>query len=205
MAGVIKDPKLGTMKNIILSNVQATRIGNLGGLISGLPGYPIENITLDNIRISFKGGGTSADANKIIPVAPNAFPHNEMFGTLPAYGFLCRFAKNLRISNLQLEFTNDDFRSALIFDTVQDLRISDFDADSVKQTPAVIQLKNVDGAMIQNCRPQKTDTAFIQIEGKNTRSVTIMNNDFSRVDNVVKKSKEVSEKVFYLKDNQNTE
>lgn len=201
VAGVTKDPKLGTMRNIIISNVQATRIGSLGGLISGLPGYPIENVTLDNVRISFNGGGTPADANKVIPVAPEAFPHNEMFGTLPAYGFLCRFVKNLKLNNLQLEFTQDDFRPALIMDQVQDLYLSGFDADSIRQTPAVIQLKNVDGAMIQNCRPRKTDTTWIQLEGKNTNDIAIMNNDFGRINRIVEKSKEVNKKTLYLKNN----
>jgi len=51
-------PGMGNWSNVMISNVQATNIGNIGCSITGLPSYPIRNLTLENIHISFKGGGT---------------------------------------------------------------------------------------------------------------------------------------------------
>jgi len=58
----LEKPGIGSMSNIIVDNIQATEVENLGCSVTGLPEKLIENVTLRNIRIRFKGGGTSKDA-----------------------------------------------------------------------------------------------------------------------------------------------
>ena len=51
-------PKVGSLKNVKISNVIATNVGSpAGGSITGIPGHYIENVTLSNIYIEYPGGG----------------------------------------------------------------------------------------------------------------------------------------------------
>jgi polygalacturonase len=83
----MEKPKMGAMRNITISNIEATGANPTGCAISGLPGHPIENVTISNTRLSFAGGGTKKDAARAIPEKPTAYPEYSMFGRLPAYGF----------------------------------------------------------------------------------------------------------------------
>ncbi|MCH5378143.1 MAG: glycoside hydrolase family 28 protein, partial [Planctomycetes bacterium] len=44
-------PGVGAVRNVTISNVQATGVGDTGCSITGIPDHPVENVTLDNIRI----------------------------------------------------------------------------------------------------------------------------------------------------------
>ena len=49
-----------------ISNIVATEAGAFGCLIAGIPGHPIENLALDNIQITFTGGGTVEQARQSV-------------------------------------------------------------------------------------------------------------------------------------------
>ncbi len=120
-------PGIGKFRNVMVSNVQATGAQKLGCAISGLPEACLENVTLDNIRISFVGGGTAADAAREIPEVPEKYPEDSMFGTLPAYGFYCRHVRNLRLRNIETTFEKNDARPALVCDDVKRLELTNCD------------------------------------------------------------------------------
>ena len=176
-------------------------VQQVGSRYSGLPGSLVKNVTLQNISIKYKGSGTTEQALRDIPEYPQRYPAHSMFGVLPAYGLFCRHVKNLKMHNIQLEFEKDDLRPALIFDDVKDLDLFSFDAESTPDTIVLIWLKNVDGAFIHGCRPQKTDTVFLKVSGDKSNEITLMNNDFSRVKKVLNKDKEINEKAVYLTNN----
>ena len=53
----------GVINRVTISNVVASNVDPRHGmLISGIPGHPIENLRLSNIRMAYQGGGTKADA-----------------------------------------------------------------------------------------------------------------------------------------------
>jgi len=194
-------PAMGSMRNLILSNVQATGVGSVGCSITGLPGSPVENVTLENVRIAFAGGGTRKNAER--PIAENAenYPEFKMFGTLPAYGFYCRHVQNLTFHNVALEFEKPDQRPALVFDDVKDLGLLDFDAKSTSATKAAIWLQQVQGALIHGCRPRATATTFVRVDGDRSSGISVMDNDLSRVKTVLEKGNEVSENAVHLGNN----
>ena len=80
-------PGIDALRNISLSNIVATGAGTVGCSITGLPGHPVENIVLRDVRIEFAGGGTEEDAKRVPDELPDKYPEYKMFGTLPAYGF----------------------------------------------------------------------------------------------------------------------
>ena len=114
-------PGMGSLRDIIIRNVEATGAGNIGCSITGQPGHPVEGVTLENIRIQFSGGGTVEMAEKKVPEKERSYPMAWMFGSLPAYGFYCRHIKGLTLRNIDLSFLNEDARPAVIADDVENL------------------------------------------------------------------------------------
>jgi polygalacturonase len=111
-------PQVGTLRDVLISNVMASGCGIVGSSITGLPGHPVENITLDNVRLSYKGGGTAEDAARKVEELPANYPEHSMFGRLPAYGLYCRHARNLIFRNVELHPESPDLRPPLLCDDI---------------------------------------------------------------------------------------
>jgi polygalacturonase len=142
-------PGIGTMRNITISNIEATGAGSTGCAISGLPQAKIENVTLSNIRLSFAGGGTRADAERTVPEKPEAYPEYSMFARLPAYGFYCRHIKGLRLLNIQLQLENADQRYGLVMDDVRDALVDDLTGPHPPAADSTIRLDSVKDVFIR--------------------------------------------------------
>ncbi len=138
-------PGVGKLRDIMITNVQASEAGNVGCSITGLADHPVENVTLQNIRIRFAGGGTPQDAERAVPEKETSYPKGSMFGVLPAYGLYCRHASGLRLHNLDFAFDQDDARPAIIAEDVSDLDLFSLAATSAA-TGSLVRLVDVRGA-----------------------------------------------------------
>jgi hypothetical protein len=93
--------------------------------ITGIPGHPVEDVTLENIRIIYHGkddpaaGRYGLDSLDQVPENEKDYPEFSMFGELPAWGFYVRHAKNIHFRHVSLSRKDPSFRPAAIFDDVQ--------------------------------------------------------------------------------------
>ena len=158
-------PGMGALRNVIISNVQATGADMMGCSITGIPGFPVENVTLSDVRIESSGGGTLEDARREVPEKIDSYPSGKMFGTLPAYGFFCRHVTNLRLHNVDLSFDEDDHRPAIVCDDVRDLDIFSLRAEVSPEADSVLRFRGVHGALIHGCRHTMEADRFLQLEG----------------------------------------
>jgi polygalacturonase len=123
--------------------------------IVGLPGHPVQNVTLQNIEIIYGGGAKKELAyistDSLATVTENAagYPEFTMFGELPAWGLYIRHTEGIRLSNIKLSYKQDDFRPALIADDVKDLSLKDLNIPTSKSA-AVIVLNNVINPITDN-------------------------------------------------------
>ncbi len=112
---------IGVVRRIAISNVVVSDAhGEFASIIAGLPGYDIQDVTLSNITIRYKGGGTKADAARVVPENEKSYPEPSMFGVIPAYGFYVRHAKGITFDNVDVSFDKIDERPAFILDDVKD-------------------------------------------------------------------------------------
>jgi len=51
-----KKPPVGTFRNVRLKDITARGTSRIGCSITGLPGHPIQDVTLTNVRLGFEGG-----------------------------------------------------------------------------------------------------------------------------------------------------
>jgi polygalacturonase len=111
---------VGTLRDITIKNVRATDCSQIGVLVSGVPGHPLENITLENIDLQLAGGGKDEDARVKLPEQESAYPEIRMFGpVMPAYGVYARHVRGLTLKNVRTVVTAPDARPERIFVDVE--------------------------------------------------------------------------------------
>lgn len=87
-------------------------------MITGIPGHYVEDVTLENIEISYPGGGTKEDAKIVVAEDEKRYPEQYFFGVLPAWGAYIRHAKNITFKNVKMTTRNPDMRKEIILDDV---------------------------------------------------------------------------------------
>jgi len=98
--------------------------------ITGVPGHMVENVTLENIEISFPGRGNNGLAvlplNRLkdVPEVEAEYPEFSMFGELPAWAFYVRHVNGLSMKNITVKAAAKDYRPAFVFDDVANLIIT---------------------------------------------------------------------------------
>ncbi|WP_372809149.1 glycoside hydrolase family 28 protein [Pontiella sp.] len=114
---------VGYAKNIRISNIKATVSGDIpkrqGIMISGIPGHCIEDVVLENIEISYSGGGTAEDAAREVPEDIARYPEQFFFGVLPSWGAFVRHAKNVEFKNVKMTTRTPDAREKIVLVDVE--------------------------------------------------------------------------------------
>ncbi|HPT28036.1 MAG TPA: glycosyl hydrolase family 28 protein [Bryobacteraceae bacterium] len=118
--GGAKQPA-GRMRNVTISGVRGRGCGSNGCAIAGLPGHPIENVSLSDIRLEFVGGGTAEQSRRVPEELPAAYPEYRMFGALPAYGIYGRHVRGLRLRDVELACEKPDARPPIACFDVESL------------------------------------------------------------------------------------
>ena len=173
-------PVPGSLKNVIISNIVATG-AEQACPITGIPGFRIQDVILDNIRITYKGGGTIEQTNTEVPEHIAKYPEAKMFGVLPAYGFYCRHVEGLKMQDVKLTYNSPDYRHALVCQDVCRLDLDSFEAQQAKGGGAVIRFNNVSQAMVRGCMPPVGTNTFIKILDEKNDQVSFIGNDFKNV------------------------
>ena len=99
--------------------------------IQGIPGMPIQNITLENIEIVYPGQadknyayrGSSKAELEAIPELEKSYPEFSNWKELPAWGFYIRHAENLVMKNVKISVKDVDYRPGIVADDVKGLTL----------------------------------------------------------------------------------
>jgi polygalacturonase len=121
----------GKLEDVTIRNVSAKNIGMIGMLINGVPGHPVESLTLENIQLELPGGGTAADAKRELAEKAGTYPEYDMFGkTMPAYGIYARHVRGITLNNVRMNLLKPDGRPATVFIDVEDVTPAGFGSES---------------------------------------------------------------------------
>lgn len=97
--------------------------------IVGIPGHEIENVTLENITITYPGRASKGMAYvplsrlQQVPEKKESYPEFSMFGELPAWGMYVRHAKGVTFKNINFKLEDVDFRPAFVFDDARNISL----------------------------------------------------------------------------------
>ena len=126
-------------------------------LIVGLPEKDIEDVQLDNIKIYYKGGGTKEQAAINLPEDETGYPEPDNFGDTPAYGFFIRHVKNIKMSNIEVKYMQEDIRPPFILDDVKSAEFNFVNAEKENGVSS-FKLNNVEELEIFKCELVKDTT-----------------------------------------------
>jgi polygalacturonase len=167
---------IGAIRRVTISNVVVYDADpRYGSIISGIPGHDVENVKLSDIRIWYRGGLTMDQVAKqpadlvngffyraqggVPPREPletpereKEYPEPSMFGLLPAYGFFIRHAKGIELSNVEVNFLQEDRRPAFVLDQVNGASFENVKAQKAPNVSTFV-LKNVENFETFHCRP----------------------------------------------------
>ena len=171
----METPTPGYLKNVIISNITAINATQTS-MIVGIPGFPVENVTIDNVRISYAGGGSYEGKVDGVPELINEYPDSDMFGPMPVYGFYCRHAKNIKLSEIDMDIKNPDNRPAFYFEDIENLKLESVHAERSEGAPAVMHFKDSRKVIIRNCEVPKDISKFINDADNSKNSIQLLDN-----------------------------
>src|SRR5574344_1504504 len=109
-------------ENISINNVMATDVDSLAGIIvTGMPNQPLRNISLSNITVEYRGGGTKDLSTRKYREQGTNYPEPRWAGPTPAYGIYARHVNGLRLRDIHLTTIKPEARPMIITDDVQNL------------------------------------------------------------------------------------
>ena len=138
----------------------------------------LENISFDDVHLTFGGGGTSEDAAR--RDLPRIAGEYFMLGPMPAYGFYARNARGLTLQNVRFQVSSPDLRPALIFDHVEDAAINGLSVQGNQQAESVVRFIDSKQTLLTATRLLTPAAVFLQLEGAANEEITIDGGDLSK-------------------------
>ena len=146
-------PPVGQLRRVLLNNIVVYNADpRYASLISGVPGHDIEDVTLSNIRIYYKGGGTKEQAALNPPEKETDYPEPTMFGEIPAYGFFIRHVRGLQMNGVNVTYLKDDARAPFIINDGKSIDLRNIKAARANGIPTFI-LNDVENFSIHDSYP----------------------------------------------------
>jgi len=161
----------GRLRNVVLSGVMAVG-ASVTGSITGLPGHPVEGVTVENVRITTAGGWRRHGDLKV-PERPRTYPQVTMYGALPAHGLYVRHARDVSIRNLELVTEQPDVRPALVADDVSELHVVRLTGPRAEREAPALWLNDVRGGLVDSGIAPDGARTFLRVSGASTERVTL--------------------------------
>src|ERR1051326_584679 len=143
----------GALRRVLISNVIVYNAEpRYASIISGIPGHDIEDLRLSNIRIFYKGGGTSQQAALEPPEKENDYPEPTMFGEMPAYGFFIRHVRGIEMNDIAVSYLRDEARTPFLLSDARLVDLRHIKAQHAPGIPSFI-LRDVADFSLQQSQP----------------------------------------------------
>jgi hypothetical protein len=138
----------------------------------------MENISLDNVHLTFGGGGTAVEAARrdLPQIAGEYF----MLGSIPAYGLYARGVRGLTLQNVRFQVSAPDLRPALILDHVTDAAITGLSVQPDAGAESALRFIDSQDVLVSAARVLGPTPAFLQVEGARSARIKVEGGDLDR-------------------------
>jgi hypothetical protein len=151
--------------------------------IAGLPGHPIEGVTIENVRI-VAAGGWRRRVPLDVPERPARYPEVTMFGILPAFGLYVRHARDVTLRGVELPAERRDVRPALVADDVTELHVKDLNGWPARREAPMVWLNDVRGGLVETGLATDVAGTILRVTGEDTERITLAGNAHSTLDSI---------------------
>jgi polygalacturonase len=105
----------GAIRRVVIRDVTAEDVlHDYSALVVGMEGHLIEDVTLERVRLTYKGGGAAVEA--LPPEKDDAYPEPSMFGRTPAWGLWTRHVRGLTLKDVEFSNEAPDARPQTLFE-----------------------------------------------------------------------------------------
>jgi hypothetical protein len=181
-ASVVAEPSMSYMDMVTIGRVFPGEQHSCITL-NGLGDAWIENVTFDDVHVTYAGGGTAElAAKRNIPQTSR-----EYFGVWgeeplgpPAYGLFARNVKGLTVHNVRFTVAKPDLRPAVVLDNVQDAAFHGLNVQGHPEGESVLRFTKVKDALLSASRVLTPAAAFLQLEGDANANVIVDGGDLTK-------------------------
>jgi len=94
-------PRPGKLRRIVYDRIRGDEDGPRGSYFAGLPGHPIEDVVIRDLRLKVNAAHGHAPAESAVSQFEGVYPDAAMIGSLaPAYGLWTRHVRNLTLERV---------------------------------------------------------------------------------------------------------
>jgi polygalacturonase len=158
----------------------------------------MENISFDDIHLTFGGGGTAEDA--VRRDLPQIAGEYFMLGPMPAYGFYARNSHGLTLQNVRLQVSTPEMRPAVIFDHVEDVAVNGLSVQANPAAESALRCINSKQILLTASRLLSPAAVFLQLEGTGNTDIKIDGGDLTKAVKVLAYKSGATEKAVRLRD-----
>lgn len=174
-------PAAGRLQDISISNLEASG-ALIASSITGIPGHPVAEISLKNIRLIARGGGGADLAARRVPELEKTYPDAYMFWDLPAYGLYGRHADRLTLDRVALETDQPDARPAVVLDDVSQARLRGLQAMPPAEGGPLVWLRSVRGCSLEDSRLHARARTLLRLSGADTTRIRVAGGGLRQVE-----------------------
>ncbi len=175
-----------------VSNYNPGEIKSCIGL-SGVGGF-LENITFDDVHVTFPGGGTAAEG--AVRDVPRVTGEYYAAGVLPAHALYARNVRGLTMNNVRFDIAEEgvavEKRPAVVFDHVADASVNGLSVQAAPDAESVLRLIESSDVLLASVRVTKPGPALLRVEGPGSQRITVDGGDFSKAASPVSLGAEVA-------------
>jgi polygalacturonase len=147
---------VGTLRRVLINNLNCfNTAARFGSILSGIPGFFIEDVKLSDIYVQNAGGGAAALTDIHPAEDETKYPEPGMFGAVPAHGFFLRHINRIELSHVEVHPAVPDSRPAFYLD---DVHRADFTAVTAPTDPPAFSVNNSTDVRIRMSRAAPDST-----------------------------------------------
>lgn len=163
LRGPEQSTKVGTLRRVLVNNVNSYNTASrISSVISGIPGYRIEDVQIANMYVQHSGGASQGTLLISPPEMETKYPEPGMFGPMPAQGFFIRHLQHLQMSHVEVQPATADPRPTFY---LTDVERADFVAVTAPKGQPAFSLHDVTDFRVVISRAAP-DTALAQVDGR---------------------------------------
>lgn len=151
--------------------------------LNGMNDGFIENVTFNDVHVTFAGGGTAEDA--AVRDIPKIAGEYYQAGVFPAYALFARNVRGLTLSNVRFQVSSPELRPAMVFDNVEDVAVNGFSAQGNRQAESLLRFIGTRDVLLSASRVLTPAATFLQVEGATSQGITIDGGDLSKAEKPV--------------------
>ena len=146
-------------------------------VLNALEGVFMQDIVLDDVHVTYGGGGTAEEAARAMPqVAGEYFE----VGTPTAYGLYARNVRGLTLNNVRFDVEQPDLRPAVVLDHVSDAAFTTLAAQGNPQAAGVLRFIESRDVLLTASRVLTPAAAFLSVEGAGSSGITVDGGDYTK-------------------------